>query len=714
MAATVEELKELAKLARESGDEALEEKALTQLLALQESANAESQGIQAITPEAIAQSMTNTDVGGQLSGVANEFASGANRKILGIIDSLGPDRVNDIFQMAGYGRPIEPLQSSLSGSVAPPQGTYSDTPLGRIAGTAGGAGVEGVAGGTVLRGLAATLPAVTNTAGGVLKSMAASAPSVDALYGGIAGGAGQTAKEAGAGEGGQMAASILAPLAAPALASAAKTAAKWTWSQLVSGLTKGEPQAVAALKQRIKDEPFETAVIQIRDALQRENIDADELVKRMGKGGDDAIIADYGDDLRTTLRAAANISPSTAGEARKTLMERAKAGHKRVSSTVDDYLGTKTLDVDAEIQRLQDENFPVYDALYKTAKQESKAFKKPESETFSYTMGKGKPRAETLSDKIIKQFESDSTKDGVIPAKAMNRARTELAAMKANGDEITPLDIVDANKRALDDLIEAEMTNGQEFSNLGRLYVGIKHRLVADADKQFKYYKDARGKFAEQAGLEKAARIGESFNRMKPRDIKYYSQTFSDQELAMAKLGMKRAIMDQIDSLKGNADAARRLFGSEGSVMKMRPLYKNGAEFAKFTRMLKNEAEYKITQEAVVGNSTTAGQTQSVQAMKDSAKATLLISKIKNFSLDPRAWYKGATTNAETKRIQEVAKETGKLLLASGEDRKKVISMIKNKELGEMQKALQKLVIEQKDTGRAARAVQGIIAAENQ
>lgn len=172
------------------------------------------QGIQAITPEAIAQSMTNTDVGGQLSGVANEFASGANRKILGIIDSLGPDRVNDIFQMAGYGRPIEPLQSSLSGSVAPPQGTYSDTPLGRIAGAAGGAGVEGVAGGTVLRGLAATLPAVTNTAGGVLKSMAASAPSVDALYGGIAGGAGQTAKEAGAGEGGQMAASILAPLGA--------------------------------------------------------------------------------------------------------------------------------------------------------------------------------------------------------------------------------------------------------------------------------------------------------------------------------------------------------------------------------------------------------------------------------------------------------------------------------------------------------------------
>lgn len=189
MAATIEELKELAKLAREAGDDALEEKALSQLIALQETASAEKPVVSEIaqTPKPLGR-MTEEefqkDVQAvrdpylKVQAVANEFGAAAAKPLAELLDFVGPDRINDILSVFGAETRVPTLQGAgvgqggfmepglardvtrAAGMLAPVAASFTPV-VGRNLASAGGIALEALGVGSAK--VAAPIKAVAET-----------------------------------------------------------------------------------------------------------------------------------------------------------------------------------------------------------------------------------------------------------------------------------------------------------------------------------------------------------------------------------------------------------------------------------------------------------------------------------------------------------------------------------------------------------------------
>jgi hypothetical protein len=214
---------------------------------------------------------------------------------------------------------------------------------------------------------------------------------------------------------------------------------------------------------------------------------------------------------------------------------------------------------------------------------------------------------------------------------SLGRARAEaesrLADRRAAGDKISHFDLIDETKRVLDDNIGTALNAGRR--NEARNLIRLKNELVAEADSQLPEYASARRLYAGKAAIEDAAKLGSTIFKIDARELQNLASAMNPQERNAYILAAKDAIINQIDRTGMNRNQVQALFGRNGDAMKLATLFDSQRSMQRFMDSLKREADFALTRNAVIGNSTTAEQ----------------LSRIRE-SLAPRGGYRQAISQA--------------------------------------------------------------------
>ncbi|MES2367713.1 MAG: cation-transporting P-type ATPase [Pseudomonadota bacterium] len=515
--------------------------------------------------------------------VLSEVGAGFNRGIGSMVDTFLGKPAQSVAQLAG-----SDMQVPFVEAMAAPKGTFVGEGAGaNVLGGAGEAIPMAVGAGALLRegaGMLSPFAARSESAiRGVLRQAGSTTAGQDVALGAASGGGGAAGKEI-AGTPGEIAGFFAAPLAGTAA---------------VAGLKRilSSPRELTALTQSLSSMSDEGAARLLADNMVREGISPEEAAQQLARLGPNAIPADANNSFARLLRAAVNEIPRLQGRANTVLNERQAGQAGRLASALDDSLGVPGLNVNDEIERLRVVTAPVINGLYERAR--------------------ATPMA--LSDSLRTLLNGKNSLGG-----AFRSAQRRVADKRAAGDQITHFDLIDATKQELDDQIGVALRAGE--NNRARDLVRLKNVMVEEADRTVPDYKDARQMFAGRAALESAADQGTLFLKMNPREVEGFTQGMGESELRMFRLGAKQAILDKIDTLPVGADGAKRLFGKNGDVSKLRNLFPDEKQFQQFSDALEQEATFSMTRRAAQGNSTTAMQladANNARSVMNSARALL-------------------------------------------------------------------------------------------
>lgn len=338
-------------------------------------------------------------------------------------------------------------------------------------------------------------------------------------------------------------------------------------------------EGIRSLFQSSKGYTEEGAARILAEQMIREGLTPDQVAKQFADLGPEAIPADVATGFGRLLRSASNYLPRIEGKAAEVLSARHSGQSDRILKALDDASGTSSLNVDDELLRLSQTLGPQITALYEAA-------------------GEGAVR---ISPEVRKIIEGKG-----LVGKLRNQVTTKLNTMREVGEKVGNIELIDVTKKTIDDKIGEALRAGR--NDEARLLVMAKNKLVDLADESIPVYGKARELYAGKAALEGAADLGTEFLKMKSRMVQQLASGMGASEKQMFKLGAKRAILDKLDDMATSADAAKRLFGKNGDVEKLKSLFDDGASYNQFKRVLQREADYVITKRLAQENSTTIKQ----------------------------------------------------------------------------------------------------------
>lgn len=188
---------------------------------------------------------------------------------------------------------------------------------------------------------------------------------------------------------------------------------------------------------------------------------------------------------------------------------------------------------------------------------------------------------------------------------ALRDGRMRLAN-EGGGKGRGPVAILDGAKRSLDDAIGVAQRAGK--ADEVRILAAIKRDLVAEIDRQIPAYAKARQVFAGEASLRNAADFGaELFERRVSHDeARRLVGDMTDSELQAFRRGALRGLIDQLERTPENRNAAAKLLESTAMRDKVRLLFRDEKDFARFLQTTGDEAQMAATRNTVLGGSPTA------------------------------------------------------------------------------------------------------------
>lgn len=588
---------------------------------------------------------------GTVGNAILELASAMNRGGADLLDFFTVDQINNVMQLTGSDKRVPTFSGALE-SVGATQGGYMDPGMARDIVQQTGETVTGaVAAGGLLRQAAKQLPRIAPAAESLgssfLRQLGVGTTAGDIALSGVSAAGGEVGEELG-GDYGKLVGAVLAPIGG--------VMAKDAFKRLLASGKAG----IQSLMRPLAEMSDDGASTLLAEAMVRENLSPAEALKILDDLGPEAIPADIGNNFARLLRTASNKIPRIEGTAANVLKARQSGQGDRILSAFDDSVGTKGLNIDDEIARLNTVMKPKITAIYNAAGE----------------------KGIQLSDKLRTIMVGKNSL-----GRAQRKVQRRLADKRAVGDEITNIDVIDASKQELDDQIGKAIRQGEmgKVRDLTRL----KNTMVDEADAAIPEYKQARDMFAGKASMENAAKMGELFLKTKPRDMLDITKTFGQSEKAMYKLGAKQAILDKIDDLYANADAVRRLFGKNGDIKKLRHLFDYNEQFNKFSKALQKEADFILTRRAAQANSTTAKQlsddASAFEALSDAAAAISTPAGATNMI---RKVVSGLGKNKADADYIKALEDVGDILLTKGMDATKLQALLRRGNTKQLESAL--------------------------
>jgi hypothetical protein len=113
--------------------------------------------------------------------------------------------------------------------------------------------------------------------------------------------------------------------------------------------------------------------------------------------------------------------------------------------------------------------------------------------------------------------------------------------------------------------------------------------------------------------IEDAATLGGEIFQTNARELRDLTSVMTQPERNAYILGAKEAILNRIDSTGATRNQVQALFGKNGDAMKLGTLFTDARTRQAFMDSLRRETEFVVTRNAVIGNSTTAGQLQRIK-----------------------------------------------------------------------------------------------------
>lgn len=168
---------------------------------------------------------------------------------------------------------------------------------------------------------------------------------------------------------------------------------------------------------------------------------------------------------------------------------------------------------------------------------------------------------------------------------------------------------LDYLKRGLDDVLEKyrDKTTGRlVLDGQGRATQATLRTLIARMDKVNPAYGQARGAYAGPAKIGEAVDKGFRALSKSPDDILAQMRGMSDGELEGYRLGVRKAIVDLVNSKRDGGDKVAHLLGTPKSRAALSRIFGGRAEFQRFIATLQDEAAMGQTYKRVATGSPTA------------------------------------------------------------------------------------------------------------
>jgi hypothetical protein len=500
-----------------------------------------------------------------------EAANAAGRSVADVIDFLGPNAINSLLQISGAQARVPTVRGSLEsiGALAP-AGAYMQPGLSQqIVSGAGEALPMAMGPQAALRAGMRMLPqtATPSVARRVATEMARTTPAQEAIATAGAVTGGEIGKETGL-PGGEF---------VGALAGGA------TGIPIISNIdrmltNKTDFTAMAGNLSRARRD---VAGEMLAKSLRASGMSVEDAMRQYRSLGPNALPADIDQSFREILRAAMNVDEGISGQARRAVNRRQAGSGARIAQSMD-IISADSLD--NYLQTVDQTLGPQVRQLYQQASQQRIAI----------------PPA------LRARLEGDSAIGRVQP-----EVQRRLADRRAMGEQVSNFDLIDETKRALDDQIGAALRGGQNQE--ARRLIQLRNYMVREADAQIPEYGQARQLYAGKMAIEDAATLGGEIFQTNARELRDLTSVMTQPERNAYILGAKEAILNRIDNTGATRNQVQALFGKNGDAMKLGTLFDNAKTRQAFMDSLRRETEFVVTRNAVIGNSTTAGQLQRIK-----------------------------------------------------------------------------------------------------
>lgn len=563
-----------------------------------------------------------------------EFANAAGRSVADVVDFFGPDFINSILQVSGSEARMPTLRGSLEsvGALAP-AGAYMQPGLAQEIVTGAGEAIPAAMGGQGLlryaeRVTAPMIPEIAGAGRRVLQTMASTTPAQEAVAttGAVIGG--ELGEEMGVPGAGLVGSLVGGAGAIP--------------------LIRGVDQALSNVRDfrrmsaNLSGLKTDVAAEILAKSLISSGMSVDDAMKRYEALGPNAIPADIDDSFRNILRAAMNVDVGTSGAARTAVQQRQLGSGRRIAKSLD-IISADNLD--DYIARVDSVLGPQVSQAYEQAAQNPLA----------------------LSGRLRNLLNADNSL-----GRAAQKAQAALTDRRAAGDTVSHFDLIDETKRVLDDSIGEALRGGR--SNEARRLIRLKNVMISEADAQIPEYARARALYAGRAALDDAATLGREIFTTENRELRSLVANMTPPERNAYILSAKDEIIRRIENTGETRNQVQALFGKNGSAQKLATLFTDPKERNRFMNALRRETEFAVTRNAVMGNSTTAQQLQTIKnAMNPPGGYGRVFSQARQILSDPTSAPReisniidGLNANKNSELYTNALIRAGDILLASG------------------------------------------------
>lgn len=175
---------------------------------------------------------------------------------------------------------------------------------------------------------------------------------------------------------------------------------------------------------------------------------------------------------------------------------------------------------------------------------------------------------------------------------------------------------LDAVKQGLDDLLEAyrnNITNRLQLSQRGLAINEMRKAVIQELDAMNPDYAAARNAWAGPTAAKTAMERGRSFFRRDAEVTAEELKNMSDSEKEFFLQGVGRGIKDMVNAIPDGANVVRRLISTPAMRDKLQAAFPGKKqEFDKYMRLLKREATFNKTRNAVLSGSRTTPLSQEI------------------------------------------------------------------------------------------------------
>lgn len=380
-----------------------------------------------------------------------------------------------------------------------------------------------------------------------------------------------------------------------------------------------------ALKQTRKPVEDKAASLVLK-RLQKDNLDPQAIEKVLKDG---ALIEGVGPATTRLAEGVAQVPGDAAATTEKFFenrltgsTKRAKTAIKKNISKVDDFYGT----IDDVFEKGQAKAKPLYDRAFESSvdsKEIDRILKTPAGQQAlkqAVTKMQNDRTLVSRPDKELAEQLSDLAGTGKVKATSAGK-----------GLKLRTLDYV---KRSMDDMIEISRRAGERDNT--RILTSLKKDLVNELDKAVPVYQKARkvsGDYLSNAdALEKGREFLKSDADLLMREFKEFGET----EKKMFRIGVSRAVRDQIDNTFDEGNYVRRILGKEETRNKLKAVL-GEKEFSNLVQSLNSEDKlFKLRNQILKGSQTARRQAEMNELMNDPSDAIGQIATrgIKGFGVD--------------------------------------------------------------------------------